>query len=81
MGGGSVKGKSVETVTVNLIEKLHKRSWKMSTQIENVNSNVNSMSTQMKIFLDILPKSLYDTIDMENLNILRVIHANISDHL
>ena len=81
MGGGSVKGKSVETVTVNLIEKLHKRSWKMSTQIENVNSNVNSMSTQMKIFLDILPKSLYNTIDMENLNILRVIHANIADHL
>ena len=81
MGGGYVKGKSVETVTVNLIEKLHKRSWKMSTQIENVNSNVNSMSTQMKIFLDILPKSLYNTIDMENLNILRVIHANIADHL
>ena len=39
------------------------------------------MSTQMKNFLDILPKSLYDTMDMENLNILRVIHANISDHL
>lgn len=39
------------------------------------------MSTQIKIILDILPKSLYDTSDMENLNILRVIHANISDHL
>lgn len=39
------------------------------------------MSTQIKIILDILPKLLYDTSDMENLNILRVIHANISDHL
>lgn len=39
------------------------------------------MSTQIKNILDILPKSLYDTFDMENLNILRVIHANISDHL
>jgi len=39
------------------------------------------MSTQIKNILDILPKSLYDTSDMENLNILRVIHANISDHL
>ena len=32
------------------------------------------MSTQIKIILDILPKLLYDTSDMENLNILRVIH-------
>ena len=39
------------------------------------------MSTQIKNILDILPKSLYDSSDMENLNILRVIHANISDHL
>ena len=39
------------------------------------------MSTQIKNILDILPKSLYDTSDMESLNILRVIHANISDHL
>lgn len=39
------------------------------------------MSTKMKIFLDISSKPLYDTTDMENLNILRVIHANISDHL
>lgn len=39
------------------------------------------MSTQIKIILDILPKLLYNTSDMESLNILRVIHANISDHL
>ena len=39
------------------------------------------MSTQIKNILDILPKSRYNTSDMEILNILRVIHANISDHL
>ena len=45
------------------------------------NVDIFKMSTQIKNILDILPKSLYDTSDMENLNILRVIHANISDHL